>query len=111
MTRILVTVNGVSTKTCCSVLEEFTRSDRAIINRLHTNIVHISTLACGQMYCAGIFLHNDILCVGICKLEDIVKVTYFRLFYTLCPWFYVNKTEKLVTLLHKNEYYSLSRPS
>ena len=25
MTRILVTVNGVSTKTCCSVLEEFMR--------------------------------------------------------------------------------------
>ena len=76
MTRILVTVNGVSTKRCCSVLEEFMRSDRAIINRLHTNIVHISTLACGQMYCAGIFLHHD-NCVGICKLEDIVKVTYF----------------------------------
>ena len=50
------------------------RSDRAVINRLHTNIVHTSTLACGYMYCADIFLHNDILCVAIGKLEEIVKV-------------------------------------
>ena len=34
-------------KTCWCVFEEFMRSDRAVINRLHTNIVHTSTLACG----------------------------------------------------------------
>ena len=28
------------------VLEECVMSDRAVINRLHTNIVHTSTLAC-----------------------------------------------------------------
>ena len=28
------------------------------------------------MYCAGIYLHNDILCVGIRKLEEIVKVKW-----------------------------------
>ena len=57
-----------------TVTEECVMSDRAVIKTLHTNIVHTSTLACGYMYWASIFLHKDILFVGICKLEEIVKV-------------------------------------
>ena len=34
-------------KTFRCVREEFMRSDRAVINRLHSNIVHTSTIACG----------------------------------------------------------------